>query len=95
VKIIPISPDYRANFDGIFGTTPGASASVVVDMCPHASEIPGVIDSPPSTPLIAPDGTGSASSAPRGATILDCFPDRVFMTSPLPASWGMVDGRPF
>jgi hypothetical protein len=49
----------------------------------------------PPTPLIAPDSTGSASSAPRGATILDCFPDRVFMTSPLPASWGLVGGRPF
>jgi hypothetical protein len=88
VKIIPISPDYRANFDGIFGTTPGASASVVVDMCPHASEIPGVFEKQPPTPLIAPDGTGSASSAPRGDA-------KIYMTTPLPASWGMVDGRPF
>jgi hypothetical protein len=38
---------------------------------------------------------GNETSAPRGATILDCFPDRVFMTSPLPASWGMVNGVPF
>jgi hypothetical protein len=98
VKIIPISPDYRANFDGIFGTTPCASAERLIDKTGSkftASEIQGVINSIPPTPLIAPDGTGSASSAPRGATILDCFPDRVFMTSPLPASWGMVDGRPF
>jgi hypothetical protein len=34
-------------------------------------------------------------SIPSGGTILDCFPDRVFMTSPLPATWGMVNGRPF
>jgi hypothetical protein len=63
VKIIPISPDYRENWERVFGKIP-------------------------PTPLIAPDGTGSASSAPRGDA-------KIYMTTPLPASWGMVDGRPF
>jgi hypothetical protein len=54
---------------------------------PHASDV--------NRGTIGRRADSAGSSAPRGATILDCFPDRVFMTSPLPASWGMVDGRPF
>jgi hypothetical protein len=91
VKIIPISPDYRENFDKVFKKqTSCASANKGLSACGHnpASEIQGVINSIPPTPLIAPDGTGSASSAPRGDA-------KIYMTTPLPASWGMVDGRPF
>jgi hypothetical protein len=119
VRIIPITPAYRAGWEQTFGRgtgsgqsgfkdlreearvmlrevaknllkndTPGASPVLVSDQPHCASEIPGVFDKQPPTPLIAPDCIGRASSAPRGAT-------KIYMTTPLPASWGMVDGRPF
>jgi hypothetical protein len=70
VKIIPITPEYREGWENVDWNnkkTPCASGESSVSDVLSASEIQGVRYSPP-TPLIAPDCTGNASSAPRGVS---------------------------